>query len=926
MTVSDTRDRLLDRRDERRALDDLLASARAGRSAALVLRGEAGIGKTELLKYLLDRSSGLRTLRATGAQSEMELSYAGLHQLCAPLLADMDHLPEPQRAALASAFGLRAGDPPDPFLVGLATLSLLAEAGASQPLVCLIDDVQWLDQASARTLSFVARRLLAESVVLVFAVREPTSSPLLTGLPELFVTGLPAPDSRTLLDSVAHGPRDRRMRDRILAEARGNPLAIIELPRGWTEVELAGGFVGSEAAAPLSSRLEQGFLRRLDLLPAETRLLLLTAAAEPVGDVALLRRAAERLGIDVHAAVSYGDAAELLTLDTRVRFRHPLVRSAVYRGASTHDRQRAHRALADSIDTDVDPDRRAWHRAQAASSVDEEVASELERSAERALARGGTSAVAAFLERAMELTPDPARRSMRALKAAQAKLQAGAFEPAAALLAMAGAGPTDELMLARIDQLRASLAFAQNRGNDATTLLIAAARRLEPIDVPLARETYLDAIAAAIFTGRLARRQGLQEVGEAALAAPPADPPRLADDLLDAVALNLTDGYAVATPKMQRVLAAISEEMDLVKGVPRWFWLATVMAVDLWDDERWRLIASRHVAMARESGALSELPAALDARACAHLLAGELAAASALIDEVTMVYDVTGGDSARVMPLALAAFRGREQESRTLFDAIMGDAVTRGQGAAVTVAQWARAVLCNGLEQYDEAMTAARAAAGHEEEPGTTWWASVELVEAAVRCGDTARATEALDRLSDRTRASGTNWGLGVEARSRALLSQGEAAENLYLEAIERLSRTEVGMELARAHLVYGEWLRSEDREVDARAQLLTADEMLTRFGAEAFAERARRALEATGATLRKKVVAAPAALTAQEEQIARLAGEGLTNPEIGARLYLSHHTVEWHLRKVFAKLGIGSRREIATVLPPLPGNRARST
>lgn len=925
MTVSDTRGRLLDRRDERRVLDDLLARSRAGRSAALVLRGEAGIGKTELLKYLLDRSSGLRTLRAAGVQSEMELSYAGLHQLCAPLLADMDRLPEPQRTALASAFGLRAGDPPDPFLVGLATLSLLAEAGASQPLICLIDDGQWLDQASARTLSFVARRLYAESVVLVFAVREPTSSPVLTGLPELVVTGLPARDSRTLLDSVAHGPRDRRMRDRILAEARGNPLAIIELPRGWTEVEMAGGFVGSEAA-PLSSRLEQGFMRRLELLPAETRLLLLTAAAEPVGDVALLRRAAGRLGIDVHAAASYGDAAELLTLDTRVRFRHPLVRSAVYRGATAHDRQRAHRALADSIDTDVDPDRRAWHRAQAASGVDEEVASELERSAERALARGGTSAVAAFLERATELTPDPSRRSMRALKAAQAKLQAGAFEPAAALLAMAGAGPTDELMLARIDQLRASLAFAQNRGNDATPLLAAAAHRLEPIDLPLARETYLDAIAAAIFTGRLARSQGLREVGEAALAAPPVDPPRLADNLLDALALNLTDGYAVAAPKMQRVLAAVSEEVDLVKGAPPWFWLATVLAVDLWDDERWQLIASRHVVMARESGALSELPAALDARACAHLLAGELAAASALIDEVTMVHDVIGGNSARVMSLALAAFRGREQASRTLIDAIMNDAVPRGQGAAVTVAQWAHAVLCNGLGQYDEAMTAARLAAGHEEQPGTTWWASVELVEAAARCGDTALAAETLERLSDRTRASGTDWGLGVEARSRALLSHGEAAESLYLEAVERLSRTGVRMELARAHLVYGEWLRSESRDVDARAQLRTADEMLTEFGAEAFAERARRALQATGATLRKKVIAAPAALTPQEEQIARLAGEGLTNPEIGARLYLSHHTVEWHLRKVFTKLGIASRREISTVLPPLPGNRASST
>ncbi|WP_105969021.1 helix-turn-helix transcriptional regulator [Streptomyces geranii] len=902
---------LLGRQHECRALDDLLAGARARRSGVLVLRGEAGIGKTALLRYFLGRATGCRTVRIGGVQSEMELSYAGLHQLCAPLLAGLDQLPEPQRDALGTAFGLRGGAAPDRFLVGLAALSLIADAGGGEPLVCLVDDAQWLDRASALTLAFVARRLLAEPVALVFAVRELGTGEALVGLPELAVTGLSESDSRALLDSVVTGPLDQRVRDRIVAESRGNPLALLELPRRLTTAEMAGGF-GRPEAQSLPSQIEQDFLHRVQALPAETQRLLFTAAAEPIGDVTLLRRAARLLDIDVDTAVSHADAAELITLGTWVRFRHPLVRSAAYRAASPKDRREAHKALADATDARLDPDRRAWHLAAAAAGPDETVAAELERSAGRAQARGGISAAAAFLQRAATLTQEPALRAQRAIDAAQAKLQAGAFEPAAALLTTAEAGPLDELGRARVDVLNAGIAFAQNRGSEAPSLLLAAARRFGRLDPALARDTYLDAVAAAIFAGRLADGPGLREVGEEARSAPPPPRPvRLPDLLLDAVAVRLTDGYPASVPMMERVLEASCDDDIPVQEALRWLWLAGVIAADLWDDERGHLLAARHLTITRRAGALSALPDVLEARAHVHLLAGELTAVAALVDEVATVCAAIGSNPTRVLPLGLAAWQGREQAARTLIDAIMSEAVPRGQGAAVTVSHWYRAVLCNGLGQYAEALEAAREAAAYPCEFASPRWGLVELIEAAVRSGAPEPATAALDQLAVATRASGTDWALGVEARSRALLSEGDTAERLYREAVERLARTRVRFELARAHLLYGEWLRRENRRVDARAQLGAAHDLFGEIGAEAFAERARGELQATGAKVRNHVVATPAALTAQEAQIARLAGEGLTNSEIGVQLFISRHTVEWHLRKVFSKLGISSRKEI---------------
>ena len=489
---------LIGRRAECGLLDRLAGSVRAGASRALVLHGEPGVGKTALLDYLAGRAPGCRVARAGGAQSEMELAFAGLHQLCAPMLTHLDELPAPQRDALRIAFGISAGAPPDRFLVGLAVLSLLSEVASERPLICLIDDEQWLDHASAQVLAFVARRLDAESVGLVFAARVPSGD--LAGLPELVLGGLRDADARALLDSVLPGLLDTRVRDQLVAETQGNPLALLELPRGLSPAQLAGGF-GMPGTVPLAGSIEESFRRRVGALPDQARQLLLLAAADPTGDPALVWRAAERLGIGTEAA---GPAAEadLAEFGTRVRFRHPLVRSAVYQSAPARDRQQVHRALADVTDTQLDPDRRAWHRAQAAPGPDEDVAAELERSASRAQARGGLGAAAAFLRQAAMLTLDPARRAGWALAAARLKIQAGAFDMARDLLAMAESGPLTDLQQAHADLVRAQLAYVTSRGSDAPQLLLQAARRLKPIDVTLCRATYLDALSAGIFAGR----------------------------------------------------------------------------------------------------------------------------------------------------------------------------------------------------------------------------------------------------------------------------------------------------------------------------------------------------------------------------------------------------------------------------------------
>jgi DNA-binding CsgD family transcriptional regulator len=903
---------LTDRHAERGALDQLIGAVQSGESRVLVVHGDPGVGKTVLLEYLAERAScsGCRVVRAAGVQSEMELAFAGLHQLCAPMLEHLGGIPPPQHDALRTAFGVAPGPPPDRFLVGLAVLSLLSEVAGERPLICVIDDEQWLDRASAQALGFAARRLSADPVGVVFAARDLGTD--LTGLPELGVGGLRDDDARALLESALAGPLDARVAELIVAETRGNPLALLELPRGLTPAELAGGF-GLPGATPLAGRIENSLARQLDALPGQTRRLLQLAAADPSGDRALVWRAAGRLGIPLGAGPPAVEAG-LVEFGGRVRFRHPLVRSAVYRSASLPDRQQMHAALAEVTDPAVDPDRRAWHRAQAAVAPDELLAAELERCAGRAQARGGLAAAAAFLARSVLLTADSAHHAERALAAAQASVQAGAFGQALELLAAAEAGPLDEFQRARVDAARAHVTFATGSSSEGAMLLLNAARRLEPFGLALAREAYAFALGAAVTAaGQSGDGDTLLDICRAIRALPsPPDGPGPLDLLLEGNALLITEGHAAAAATLRRAVHALST--IAVEDVLRWGWQATGASTATWDFEGFHAITARQIELTRAVGALEQLPLYLAQSGIARAWMGDLAGAAAAVAESDSVTAATGGRLPAYALLRLRALQGREADAAAAIASETERAAISGQGPA-THAHWAAAVLYNGMARYDAAVSAARQATSNPFDPWGSMWALPELVEAAARGGDAELARDALARLAETTRPCDTDWALGVEARCRALVADGAQADGLYREAIDRLSRTRLRPELARAQLLYGEWLRRENRRADARAQLSAAHDQFTSIGMEAFAERARRELTVTGETVRKRSAETRDQLTPQEEQIARLARDGLTNLEIGARLFLSARTVEWHLRKIFVKLGIGSRRELHTAL-----------
>jgi DNA-binding CsgD family transcriptional regulator len=891
-------------------LDELLAAIGRGESGALVLRGEAGMGKTALLDYAASQGEGCTVVRAVGVESEMQLPFASLHQLCLPLLEGLEQLPPPQCDALRTAFGLSSSARPDQFLVGLAVLTLLSVAAEGQPVICLVDDAQWLDRCSAHVLSFVARRLQAESVVILFAERDQDQPTELGGLPELALEPLSTADARELLAASVLGALDERVGLRIVAEARGNPLALLELPHGLSSASLAGGFAVAPSL-PLMRRVEGSFRRQVDRLPAETQRLLLVAAAEPVGDPMLLWRAAAELGIPIESGAP-AEGADLITVGTRVTFRHPLLRSAIYHAAPPNERRNVHRALASATDPEVDPDRRAWHRAHAAFGPDEEVALELELSADRAQARGGIAAAAAFLQRAVALTADPARRAERALAAAQASLEAGAFDAALAVLDTAEVGHVDKLQRARVDLLRARIASSSSFGIGATQLL-KAAEQLELLDVDLARETYLEAWGTALAAGELASAGTLRDVSRAIRSAPPpAHEPLGSDLLLDGLAQLIAEGLGPAAPTLRKAVSAFRDDDKVLQFGS----MAATAAAALWDLESWDAVSTRQLELARDAGALAQLATALQGKGIVVTWSGDFAGAASVIAEADAVTGATGIHIASYGGMLLAAYQGREAEAAALLAATIESATARGEGVAVQFARWTTAVLFNGLGRYGEALIAARQASDAARELFTSHWALTELVEACVRGGNSGLAAEALERLVEATSASGADWGLGIVARSRALVSEDGAAEALYLEAITRLGRTPLRPELGRAHLVYGEWLRRENRRMDARVELRTAYEMFISFGAEAFAERTRRELLATGEKVRKRTDETRGQLTAQEEQIARLAADGQTNQEIGARLFLSPRTVEWHLHKVFTKLGVGSRMRLRDKLP----------
>jgi DNA-binding CsgD family transcriptional regulator len=899
---------LFGRQREREVLDRVLEGAREGQRGVLAVYGEPGVGKTALLEYAIEAGRNFRISRTSGVEGEMELAFAALQQLCSPSFDLLEHLPQPQRDAMEVALGLSAGRPPNPFLVGLAVLNLLSEAAEQQPLLCLVDDAQWLDSASARVLAFVARRLLAERIAMVFAAREPLQA--LDGFAELQVEPLGHRDARALLDSVLPARLDERVLEQIVAETRGNPLALLELPRGLTPAQLAGGF-GLPGALPLSARIEQSFERRLVRLPRDARRLLLLAAAEPVGDPAVLWRAGKLLGIP-ESAVDIVESDGLLVLGPQVAFRHPLVRSAVYAAVEPNERREIHRALAEATDPKLDPDRRAWHRAQAAAGPDEDVAAELERSATRAQARGGVAAVAAFLERAAALTPEPTHRARRLLAAAAAKRDAGDLEAALGLLGRIEAGTLDELGEARIDLLRAQIASEQRRGDDAGRLFLGAASRLERLDPELARETYLEALGGAMASD-VQVVGGPSTVAAAARAGPPAAvPPRTVDVLLDAFAIRLTDGFAAAAPALAQALEHLLTLEISGDSADRWLSLSglrdsNIVAEEIWDDEAMYLLAARQVQAARDAGALGHLQFALSFLARNHMLAGELTAAALLIDEARVIAEATGNPPLVSAPMILAAWRGQESQASELIEASFEEAARQGW----TSNNYARCILYNGLGRHDAALEAAREAM-HPDPIGYGTLLVPELAEAASRAGDRARLETAFQWLSERTGAISSGWLTGIDARVRALLSESDVAEAHYRESIAHLSRTRVRLELARTHLLYGEWLRRERRRIDAREHLRTAFEAFTSMGAGAFARRAERELLATGEHARKRTVDTLGDLTPQEAQISSLAAEGHSNKEIAAQLYISPSTVEYHLHKVFRKLGVKSRTQLA--------------
>jgi DNA-binding CsgD family transcriptional regulator len=899
---------LLGRGPETTRLDELVRDAAAGRGGALVIEGDPGVGKTALLEDAAQRASRLSVLRVAGVESELTLPYAALHQLCGRMIARRDRLPAPQSDALAVALGGLAGPAPDRFLVSLGVLGLLSDFAAERPLLCLVDDVQWIDQESLQALAFVARRAEADAFAVLFSTRVALDA--LAGVPRLVVEGLAEPDARTLLASVAPGRLDPRVRDRIIAETHGNPLALLELPHGLSLDQLAGGF-GLPDPGRLSSRIEEGFLRRVRASPVQTQQLLLLIAADPVGDTSVLRRAADALGLSLDSDAGPAEADGLISVASHVRFRHPLVRSAIYRTASPIDRRAAHGALAGAVDADADRDRRAWHLAHGTIFPSDEVAEELERSADRAKSRGGPAAAAAFLELAANLTSDARRRATLTIASAESKYDAGTLPQASALLDRLDPASLDEADRAHLDLIQARILFTAGGSGETVVLMAKAAKRLEAIDVDLARATYLHAFSAGTFLGRDVTLDQWLDLGRAASAVTsPAGPANARDMLLDGLALQFTAGYTQSLVPLRQALGTLAAGHQYVENSIEVSWLACCVAIIVWDDNSWHVLSAKFVDEGHRTGALVHLLAAVQMRAIERVLAGDFAEAASLVEEknllTTVIGPTHGGDSAAIF---LAAWQGHELKDAA--DALPSPSKTWGFEADVSC--YATAVLCNALGQYKPAMEAART---FLEDANGRWAPALpELVEAAMRCGQPELARLAVDRLATTTAASGTHWAAGLEALCRALTSDNDDAERRFLESIDHLNQTRVVTSLARVKLLYGEWLRRQGRRLDARRQLRAASDMFVSMGAEAFAARARRELSATGERLPKRSVSPAVQLTAQETQIVRLAMDGQANAQIAAQMFISPRTVEYHLHKIFTKLGITSRNQLARAL-----------
>ena len=900
--------RFVNRETELEAVEGLLAAARGGSSAVLVLRGVPGVGKTMLLEHAIGRASGLRVGRVGGVDSEFDLPYAALHQLLAPFLEEIEALPGPQRDSLASTLGLIEVERSDRFLTALGVLTLLSNAAQDTGLLCAVDDAEWLDEASAQVLSFLARRLVSEGIAMLFTfgAAHPTSVAL-APFRELNFEGLSQVASRELLDRKVEGTLDSGVRDRLVIEAEGNPLALIELAQLLTAEQLAG-LAPLPKALPLGDRLEQGLMRNVRGLSSDARSILVLVATERSGDPGLLRRAADGLGL---SQTAIDDAESVLRLGAQITFRHGFVRSAVYALASETTRRDAHLALAEAMDPDADEDRIAWHRAAASVDADETVAADLEASARKARDRGGQVAAAAVLELAAELTPDPSRRAARLLVAADADLAAGALSKADTLLSQLTPKLLDDEQRAEAQRLRGTLALARGDKGSSSTLLIEAARVLAPFDLRKARDTCLDALATAMFAGRLASDRGMREAVECARSMPEPTQTTAADVLLDAFATLVDEGSAAAAPVLRRGVGLAGESGDLRAIGP-----AFQAAFELWDDEALHTLAQRRVDLARGSGAFVALPNALNQLGAYEVLVGRFDAAEACFEEADEISAATGYagilGKTGVGPLILAAWRGEDARTRALAEVCSRDGTARGFGTFVGFAQSALGVLELGLGRYHEAMIAVQDAGLDQILVTRTL---PDLVEAAVRCGEEQLATQAAGELAESTTASGTDWALGVLARSQALLVAGREAEGLYREAIGRLQRSRARTQLARARLVYGEWLRRERRRRDAREELRAASQLFESMGALAFADRAQSELAATGERVHRRTPETLELLTPQERRIATLVSEGAPNAEVAAQLFISSRTVEYHLAKIFRKLRISSRSELARSL-----------
>ncbi|WP_345046361.1 helix-turn-helix transcriptional regulator [Streptomyces rameus] len=885
--------------DGRAAIADLIAAARSGRGGAVVVRGEAGIGKTTLLRHVLDAQVGLRVLWVNGAEFEADFAYAAVHQLTRPLHDRIGRLPARQGNDLSVAFGLGEGSAPSQFAVALGVLGLLSEAAGESPVVCVVDDAQWLDRASAQVLAFAARRIGAEPIALVFGLRDPHGVDELDGLPELKLSGLSDQAARDLLASGVPVPLDDRVRERILAEARGNPLALLELPRRLGPAGLAGGFGLPTPASP-ANRIEQSYRERVSRLSPGARMLLLIAASEPLGDPGLLWRAADLLDVKPEAGTE-AEAEELIELGGRSRFRHPLVRSAVYAAASPADRRLVHGALADVTDPQTDPDRRSWHRSQAAPRPDEDVAADLLRSAERARRRGGAAAEAAFLQQAASLTPDPRFRAKRSLAAARAALEAGAFETAITLVDAAEHGPIDDAGRVEAELARGQAAFFRDGAADAVGHLIRAAG----LDPGRARLYLLDALQAGLVVGRSspACRTALQAARQAPV--PPGHRTG-ADDLLDTLVAYL-DGDLATVSVLSRMLSDTTD--------PLWsrrLSLAALLAVELWDFALEERFATQAVTAARSSGALMILPVGLWMRAMAAAQRGALLDASALLGEADGIAEVTGVPVHWYGHLQVAAVRGRAAEARPLIDRVLAESRARSKGMLTAMAHSAAAFYANGVADHRAALESATLALT-DGDLSTSSMALPELVEAAVRCGQDAVAREAFARLDEHTRAAGTDWALGVRAALGALLS--DEPEALHAEAVARLGAGGMRTWHGRALLHQGAWLRRDGRRRESLEALRAAHDLFTTTGAEGFAERARAELAAAGEQARSVTRGVLEALTGQELNIARLVATGATSREVADRLFLSPRTIDAHLRNIFKKLDITSRRQLTDLV-----------